>query len=165
MPRRKDTVITISTRTMRIRGLDISLDRLARAGDTLYIGFTYPDHPRFAFIEQWLLPERGWIVNRFTLYPGVRPTLGDWYVDLDAVTTSGDTWLVHDHFLDLIVHEGHGYELLDADELAEGIESDEIATHEVLGALRALDALCRELRRLDFSGHALLDVHATGLPK
>lgn len=165
MPRREDTVIHLRKRSIQIRGRDLPLDRLTRSGDTLYIGFAYPNHPRFAFIEQWLLPAQSWIVNRFTRHPGARSFDGDWYVDLDRVTIDGDTWLVHDHFLDVVVHEGRSYELLDADELADGIEQQEIATREVLDALRSLNTLCRELRRLAFSGRALLDTYAPGLPR
>jgi uncharacterized protein len=165
MPRRENAVLSLTERTMHLRGRRTTLEHLEQAGGALYAGFSYPDHPRFAFIEQWLIPAQGWVVNRFTMHPHARPWGSDWYIDLDHVTVAGDTWLVHDRFLDLVVHEGRGYELLDADELAEGMASGEITAAEVQSVLHSLHTACAELRRLDFSVKALLEAHAPGLAR
>jgi uncharacterized protein len=165
MPRRDDAVLSLTERTMRLRGRQITLDRVEPCGDALYTGFSYPDHPRFAFIEQWLIPAQGWVVNRFTMHPHAQPWGSDWYIDLDHITIAADSWLVHDRLLDLVVHEGRGYELLDADELAESMALGEITAEEVQSLLHSLHHACAELRRLNFSVKALLEAHAPGFAR
>ncbi len=88
----------------------------------------------------------------------------DWYIDIDHVAIDDDCWRIEDRFLDVIVYEGRSYQLLDADELAEGIEAEEITVAESVAALRSVHLLVTALRQLEFSGAALLSDFAPGLP-
>ena len=58
----------------------------------------------------------------------------------------------------------HMGEILDADELADGIGQGDLPLEDVMSSLRALDALARALRGNGCSGEALLDEYAPGLP-
>lgn len=166
MPRHSGALVSVSARTVRGRsGETFPLERLELSDGALYYGRTFGDHPSICYHERWLLPAQGWVINRFTPYPDKPPFWCDWYVDIDRVESSGDTWRVDDCFLDIGIHEGRGYEVLDADELADGIEQEEIALVEALAALRSLNALCVALPQLGFSGPALLEAYAPGLPR
>jgi predicted RNA-binding protein associated with RNAse of E/G family len=166
MPRHPGALIDLSARTIRIRTRDVQpFDRCQLSDGALYVGFTLDWSRRFSYIEQWLIPASGWVINRFTMRPDAQPFPADWYIDIDHIEVEGNTWRVDDRFLDVIIHEGRGYEVLDADELADAIEQHEIETREVIGALRALHVLCDQLPRLGFSGPALLETYAPGLPR
>lgn len=130
----------------------------------LYYYRDFPDGTLFVRNEKWLLPGPGWVVNRLAFLPQVPAPL-DWYIEPDPVVVDGSIWRVRDAFLDLEVYEGVRYELRDADELADGLAADEISLAEALGALHSLNALCLALRRHRFSGKALLDEFALGLPR
>jgi len=158
-------LVNTGERTVRGRdGAVYPLEQLAVHGGALYYGRVFANHPQVCYHERWLLPAQGWVVNRFRTLPQLPPFWCDWYIDLDSTEVDGDRWLVADRFLDVGVHEGRGYEVLDADELAGGIEQHEITLAESLQALRDLSALCTALPSLGFSGAALLQQYATGLP-
>ncbi len=130
----------------------------------LYFGRQGANNPGIAYQERWLLPEQGWVVIRWTMQPGVEPFAYDWYVDIDRVDIEDSRWTITDRYLDMIVREGQGYEVLDADELAEAVGLGAIMLPDALSSLRSLDALCKALRRHDFSMLSLLQELAPGLP-
>jgi predicted RNA-binding protein associated with RNAse of E/G family len=165
MPGYPPTVIDVAARTVSARdGRHYPLDRLTTTGDSLYFARRGAADPRIAYQERWLLPARGWVVIRWTLHAGAPPLGYDWYVDLDRIEVTGHCWSVSDRYLDATVREGVGYEVHDADELAEAIESGALVLSDGLAALRALDELCKSLRRIDFSVARLLEEFAPGLP-
>lgn len=129
----------------------------------LYYYRDFPDGTLFSRNEKWILPGPAWVINRFAFLPG-RPAPMDWYIEPDLITVADGLWRVRDAFLDLEVHEGARYELLDADELADGLAAYEISLDEAMRALRAIDSLCKALRSNGFSGRALLEEYAPGLP-
>jgi len=104
------------------------------------------------------------VLNRLTFLPNV-PNPLDWCIEPDPVLVDGSVWRVRDAFLDLEVYEGVRYELRDADELADGLAAGEISLAEALTALHSLNSLCQALRLNGFSGKALLDEFAPGLPR
>jgi predicted RNA-binding protein associated with RNAse of E/G family len=164
MPRNGGALIDAAAATVRERnGAVCALDRLEVAGDRLYYGRPTPDIDLFSYHERWLLPDRGWVVNRFVFR---RPDASDmsWYMETDRIEVNGPLWSVHDGYLDLAVYEGARYELHDAHELADGIAAAEIPLDEALNALRSLNDLCLALRRHGFSGRSLLEEYAPGLP-
>lgn len=158
--------IDLVNRTVTGRdGLAHPLDRCVLAGDAMYFARHGAADPRIAYQERWVLPAQGWVVIRWTLHEGAEPTGFDWYVDIDRVDTGEGQWTVTDRYLDLIAREHNGYEVLDADELAEAVESAAITVAEAVATLRALESLCSGLRRHDFSMRALLAEVAPGLPR
>ncbi len=165
MPRHPPTVIDVSLRAVSARdGLFYPVDRLALSGANLYFSRHGANDPRIAYQERWLLPERGWDVIRWTLEPGVDQFGYDWYVDIDRIERVQDRWSITDRYVDVTVREGIGYEVLDADEMADAVECGNMAIEDALSALRALDDLCRSLRRFDFSVRELLRELAPDLP-
>lgn len=106
------------------------------------------------------MPDQGWVIIRWTMHPEAEPFDYDWYVDIDI---QDERWTITDRYLDLIVRENLGYEVLDADELAEAMATGAIATADALDSLRALDSLCKALRRHDLSMKSVLQEVAPGL--
>lgn len=145
-------------------GLFYPIDRFAVSDGALYFGRYGAANPSIAYQERWLLPEQGWVVIRWTMHPDVEPLGYDWYVDIDRIDIHDGHWTITDRYLDMIVRENLGYEVLDADELADALASGGIAVADALSSLRALDGLCKALRRHDFSMLALLREVAPGLP-
>lgn len=165
MSRQAPTVIYLPDRSIcRRDGQFRALDRLVVTPTALYYARLWDDHPRIAGNETWLLPAQAWAVTRFSYRPGAQRHAWDWYIDIDHISVSPDTWTISDRFLDIVVHEGAGYEVLDADELADGIDADEISRTETIAALRALDALTKALQRAGFSVTMLLQTYAPDLP-
>jgi predicted RNA-binding protein associated with RNAse of E/G family len=141
-----------------------ALDRLELAGGRLYYALSIAGDPSISYQETWLIPDEGWAITRFRFQPQpVSPAI-DWKLETDWIEAHGDTWLVHDGFLDLAVTEGLRAELEDADELAEAIRAGEIALEDALAVLQSLDRLWRALRQRHYSGLALLRDYAPGLP-
>jgi len=163
MPRNGGKLVNVAARTVRDRNRTVyPTARLELGADGLYYARPIATSRTFHYHECWLLPAQGWVISRFAFLPGQREV--DWYIETDRIEVSGPLWQVEDGYLDLFVFDGSRYEVLDADELADGIEAAEIPLAEALGALRSLNALCGELRRLDFSGAALLREYAPDLP-
>ncbi len=166
MAHRHVTLVQIADQTECDRvGIVRPIDRIVAGKGRLYYARRFPGHPRISWIERWLLPEQGWVLNRFHPTATAEPYGFDWYIDIDHVEPGGATWRIDDRFLDLLVTDGHGYELLDADEFADGIEASVIDEQETVAALRSLHALVTALRRLQFSGAALLAEYAPDLPR
>jgi predicted RNA-binding protein associated with RNAse of E/G family len=157
--------LDLANQTVSARdGLFDPIDRLAVSDGALYFGRHGANNPGIAYPERWLLPEQGWVVSRWTMHPEAEPFAYDWYVDIDRVDIDGEHRTITDRYLDLIVREHLGYEVLDADELAEAMETGAIAKSDGLDSLRALDSLCKALRRHDFSMKSVLQEVAPGLP-
>src|SRR5437660_1032017 len=107
MPRHLGALVDVSGRTVRGRsGTAFPLRELVVRDNALYYGRDFGGHPSICFHERWLLPKYGWVINRFTPYPGQPPFWCDWYIDIDRVEVSGDGWRVYDCFLDVGIHEG-----------------------------------------------------------
>jgi predicted RNA-binding protein associated with RNAse of E/G family len=165
MAKHQGLLVDVAARTHRDRQGRISpLDDLALGDGTLFIMGTLPNNPRFRGFQRWLLPAHGWVVGCFEPRPGQRPMDCDWYIDIDAISIDGDCWRAEDRLLDLKVFDHQRYEIDDADELADCLEQRQIAPADAIAALRSLNALCRALERLNFSGAALLTEYAPGLP-
>jgi predicted RNA-binding protein associated with RNAse of E/G family len=158
-------LVDLAARTHRDRqGRVHPLHDLAQRDGALYIAGTLPGNPRFRTFQRWVLAAEGWVVGRFEVHPGQRPMAEDWYIDVDAVSVDGDLWRVEDRLLDVSVFEGQRYTVDDADELADCLADGLITPADAIAALRSLQALCRALERLNYSGAALLAEYAPGLP-
>ncbi len=165
MAHRHVTRVQVADQTECDRGgIVCPIDRIVAGDGRLYYARQLPGHRDILWRERWLLPEQGWVLNRFHLKDTAVPPGFDWYIDIDHVQPGEDSWRIDDRFLDLVVIDGSGYELRDADELADGIEANLISEQEVVAALRSLHALVTALRRLQFSCAALLAEYAPELP-
>ncbi len=127
MPRQQPSLLDVRARTWHRRdGRAHPLDRLEVRGETLYYASILDDSPTIRYFERWLIPSCGWMVNRFQFHEHAERRHYDWYVDIDHIEVADGRWRMDDRFLDVIVHEGRGYEVWDADELADGLEQGEI---------------------------------------
>ena len=165
MPRNPGSDFDTAGRRMRTRdGHWRPLDRLTLAPSGLYCALTFAGNPHFSYYECWLLPGPGWVVSRFSWYSQLPPR-HDWYIEPDLIEIDAPVWRQRDLYLDLEVYEGDHYELVDADEFADGLAAGEISSHEAVAALRTLQQLCAALHRNGFSGRALLEEFAPDLPR
>lgn len=161
---RHRTIIDLDARVVHTRiGTTVAIDRLEHTPDALFFARPLPGNARIIYQRCWVLPAHGWVISRFTFAPGVVPD-SDWYIDVDQTRLEPTEWTIHDRYLDLFIHEGRAYDVLDAAEFADALAAGEIGQPEALAALRDLDAVCKALRRHGYSCAALLAEYAPGLP-
>ena len=163
MTRNAGSVVDVEARTVRERDRVVyPLERLQISPAGIYHGRPVEGGP-FRYKERWLLPAKGWCVNRFSDHVGRVPEW-HWYIEPEIIEVSGDRWTIRDAFIDFYVFEGLRYELEDIDEFAQGIAEGELPPHEALAILHATNSLITSLRDNGFSGAALLRDFAPGLP-
>lgn len=126
----------------------------------LYMART-ADHPRFYYLESWLLPRMGLRVSVFHFTAGSEADQ-DYYVDIGEFTDHGSRWTAEDHYVDLVVRTGRGTRLLDVDELFAAVQAGLLtaaaAERAVMRAVHAIDGIAAH-------GHDLVDwLSAEGMP-
>lgn len=139
------------------------LEEFAVGEGAVYFAWHGGPTPEFLYQQRWIFPEHGWMVIRWTRTAESTPLGYDWYIDVDRIETQPGRWVVHDRYLDVIVKEGHSYEILDADELADAVAAGTLQADQALDTLRSLDRLCKTLRDHGFSMVRLLESLAPGL--
>lgn len=116
--------------------------RVERFG--LYMSRAMPGHPKFEWVESWLLPDLGIRVTDWWFTPGNERDQ-DFYIDIVDVERDGEVWRTVDHYLDIVVRTGRGSEVIDLDEYLEAVATgvlDTAAAERALAAsYRALDGL------------------------
>ncbi len=76
------------------------------------------DHHQFDYLQSWLLPSLGLRASIFHYVPGhLRDQ--NYYVDVGEFVAGAEVWTSVDHYLDIVVRTGRGFDFLDADELVE----------------------------------------------
>ena len=93
------------------------------------------DHPRFGYLESWLLPDLGLRANIFHFRPGVDVDQ-ELYIDIADINREGSTWTTRDLYVDLVATTGTPIDVLDIDELAAATSAGLITASE---AERAID--------------------------
>lgn len=110
------------------------------------------DHPRFHYLESWLLPAVGLRASIFHFTPGNERDQ-DRYVDIGDFRQAGEVWHSRDHYLDLVVRTGRDTAVEDVDELFEavggGLLDTATAENAVRTALRAVDGIASHGHDLD----------------
>lgn len=140
----KRCVIDPATRQHRFNnGYAYAIGRLERYGEILYFERPFVNHAAIRELRAYLVPAEGWQICQYIPHQGTHWC--DWYVDICRITVSAEGWVMDDLFLDLGVHDGKGYDLLDADELADALASGEISTAEAMYALRSTQRLAEAL--------------------
>lgn len=139
----------------------------------LYMRRPTPGHPRFHYLESWLVPHLDIRLNKFHFFEGIEPTQDLYidiaFIDIDDATTPA-TWRTRDLYVDVVTHlpEAPSQEqsqlssnyapstssktkvqLLDLDELGEALLAGYITADE---ARRALDSTQRLLDGLHEHG-------------
>lgn len=75
------------------------------------------NHPRFGYLESWLLPGLGLRANIFHFREGVVEEQ-NYYFDVAEIHDAGDRWDYRDLYVDLVSVTGQPIDVLDIDELA-----------------------------------------------
>jgi predicted RNA-binding protein associated with RNAse of E/G family len=117
----------------------------------LYLDRAVQEHPRFARVESWLLPELGIRVTDWWWHPG-RERDQDFYIDIVDIERDGSIWRTVDHYLDIVVRTGRASTVLDLDEYVDALASGLLDT---AAAERALTNSYRVLAGLSAHDHDL----------
>lgn len=90
------------------------------------------DHPRFGYLESWLIPHLDVRVSIFHFRPGAPGSLAgqQLYVDIAEVTVEpdGETWHTTDLYIDVVTYRDNRWEILDLEELGGALTRDYIDT-------------------------------------
>ena len=104
------------------------------------------DHPRFGYLESWLLPDLNLRANIFHFRPGV-DVRQDFYIDVAEILRDGAVWTTHDLYVDLVATHGEPISVLDTDELSAatsaGLLSAEDAEKAIDTTLAAVEGITR----------------------
>lgn len=93
------------------------------------------NHPRFGYLESWLLPKLGLRANIFHFREGVDERQ-DFYIDVADIAVAGDVWTTRDLYIDLVSNTGEPIDVQDIDELSAATSAGLITAEE---AERAID--------------------------
>lgn len=104
------------------------------------------NHPRFGYLESWLLPELNLRANIFHFRDGIEARQ-DFYLDVAEITRQGSVWCTRDLYVDLVSVTGEPLDVLDIDELAAATSAGLITAEEselaIEATLRAVDGITR----------------------
>jgi len=93
------------------------------------------NHPKFGYLESWLLPQLGLRANIFHFREGVNQRQ-DYYFDVADINVDGAVWSTRDLYVDLISVTGEPIDVQDIDELAAATSAGLITAED---AERAID--------------------------
>lgn len=94
------------------------------------------NHPRFGYLESWLLPGLNLRANIFHFRPGIEVEQ-DFYIDVAKIQRQGDEWITRDLYVDLVTTTGEPITVLDIDELSAATSAGLISAEEVELAIDA----------------------------
>ncbi len=110
----------------------------------LYMSRAMVDRPTAHWMQTWLLPGLGLAVTDWWWNPG-HARDQDFYLDVGTIERSGDVWTLTDHYLDIVVQQRRGAQLIDVDEfvgaVADGLLAPAVAELAMHRAYRAVDGL------------------------
>ncbi|HIW96685.1 MAG TPA: DUF402 domain-containing protein [Candidatus Corynebacterium gallistercoris] len=137
-------------------------------GPVLYMARPTPGHPRFHYLESWLIPHLDARVNIFHFFEGESPTQ-DLYIDVAIIDpgkiqhsgeSSHPTWRTRDIYIDVVTHDGSRVQVLDLDELGEALEAGLLSPAE---ANRGLHAAQRIMDGIYLHGSARMWLEQEGV--
>ena len=103
------------------------------------------NHPKFGYLESWLLPELGLRANIFHFRKGVDERQ-DYYIDVAEIRVEDNIWTTRDLYVDLISVCGEPVTVMDIDELAAATSAGLITADAVEGITRHGDDPMQWLR-------------------
>jgi len=117
----------------------------------LYMSRAMVDRPTAHWVEAWLLPELGICVTDWWWNPG-HTRDQDFYLDICEIARDGDRWLLTDHYLDIVVRNRRGAEVVDLDEFVAAVG---LGLLDAVTAEAALGRSYRALQGIAAHGHDL----------
>jgi predicted RNA-binding protein associated with RNAse of E/G family len=124
----------------------------------LYLARPTPGRAQFHYLESWLLPDLGLRITDFWFQPGHERNQ-DFYVDIVKAHRDGEVWTATDLYLDIVLREKIGLEVIDSDELLEASASGLLSTEDSLRALETTYATVDGLAKHDYDLGAWLATH------
>ena len=106
------------------------------------------DHPRFGYLESWLLPGLNLRANIFHFRPGV-DVHQDFYIDVAEIQRDGALWTTRDLYVDLVATRDEPISVLDIDELSAATSAGLITAEE---AEKAIDTTLTAVEGITRSG-------------
>ena len=133
------------------KGIERPVDVYTETPFGLYMSRAMVGRPTAHWVESWLLPDLGLCVTDWWWNPGHERDQ-DFYLDVCSITRDSGRYLLTDHYLDILVHQGRAAEVIDVDEFAEAVGSRlmDAETAEV-----ALQRTFHAVDRLAAHGHDL----------
>ncbi|AWB82176.1 DUF402 domain-containing protein [Corynebacterium yudongzhengii] len=139
-PVKKESFVTDERINVDPKGYIRAVDEYRAADFGLYMARP-ANHPRFGYLESWLIPEMGLRANIFHFRPHIDITQ-DFYFDVADISVDEQTWITRDLYVDLVSLTGRPIEVLDIDELAAACSSGLITAAEAERAIETtLDAV------------------------
>ena len=144
------------------KGFLRTVDHWSRTDGMLYMARP-ADHPRFGYLESWLIPELDLRVNRFHFRKGEGGRFDgqDLYVDIALVEDAGDTWHTTDLYVDLVTYAGRKWEVLDLEELGDALLAGHV---DAAAASRALHSSQRLINGMLDAGGVEAWLDGVGFP-
>jgi predicted RNA-binding protein associated with RNAse of E/G family len=117
-PPKLETFDPVTGTNIDPKGVPRAVEEFREEPFGLYCARPVVGRAQFHYLESWLLPELGLRVTDFWFSPGHERDQ-DFYLDVVRFARDGERWLVTDVYLDIVLREGRGLEVLDTDELVE----------------------------------------------
>ncbi len=86
----------------------------------VYMSRAMVARPTAHWMQSWLLPELGLCVTDWWWNPGHERDQ-DFYLDVCEIVRDGDRWLLTDHYLDIVVQNRRGAQVIDVDEFVAAV--------------------------------------------
>ena len=134
-PVKQETFDTMSKTNTDPKGYLRDVDTFTVTDFGLYMA-RGANHPKFGYLESWLLPGLNLRANIFHFREGV-DVEQDFYFDIAAIDHEGEVWRTRDLYVDLVAIQGEAIDVLDIDELAAATSAGLISAAE---AEKAIDA-------------------------
>ena len=109
-PVKQETFDTASKTNVDPKGFLREVDTFRVTDFGLYMA-RGANHPRFGYLESWLLPQLGLRANIFHFRDGVGEEQ-DFYFDVADIDVQGDVWTTRDLYVDLISNTGQPLSLI-----------------------------------------------------
>ncbi len=147
----------LSVKTHTVDRDSYPVDRYERGDGWLYLARPFVDHPHIAAMEAYLLPALGLQVNRWEHHPGSSYAWYDFYVDVMSFEVGQPLWTSRDLYLDVVVTEGKGAQILDTDEFLQARAEGLLTAEEADAGLTAAHNLLNGLGKYRYSLRAWLE--------
>ena len=132
-PVKQETFDTASNTNTDPKGFLRDVDVFTTTDFGLYMA-RGANHPRFGYLESWLLPSVGLRANIFHFREGI-DVHQDFYFDVADIIEHNGIWQTRDLYVDLVSVTGRPIEVLDIDELAAATSAGLITAEEAERAM------------------------------
>lgn len=118
------------------KGFIRRVDDFQLTASGLYLARPVIDHPEFAYLQSWFLPDPNIRITIWDRHDGIQASY-DRYIDIVEIDQFPTYWRTVDLYLDITVRTGVGLGVLDTDELTEALVSGLITPERSHRALMA----------------------------